>query len=40
LSFLFDTERGLFESLSMQEQAMATDEMLTALDITEEIIDA
>ena len=39
LKFLFETERELFETLSFSQQERAADELLTALDITEEILD-
>ena len=38
LKFIFNTERELYESLLKAQQIRATDEMFTALDITEEML--
>jgi hypothetical protein len=39
LKFIFETERELHSSLLTQQRQRATDEMLTAIDITEELLD-
>lgn len=39
LKFIFETERELYSSLLTQQRQRATDEMLTAIDITEELLD-